>query len=77
MLASQKEASGVKYSPINQLVKGFTASLVVISYLSVNLEDKQFYFSLDTFSTDRSLDLGCKLRFKLQACAWFYLKLKL
>ena len=45
--------------------KGFTASLVVISYLSDNLEDKQFYFSLDTFSTDRSLDLGCNLRFKL------------
>ena len=54
-----------KILPINQFVECFTASLVVISYLSDNLEDKQFYFSLDTFSTDRSLDLGCKLRFKL------------
>ena len=27
---------------LNQFVKGFTASLVVISYLSDNLEDKQF-----------------------------------
>ena len=41
-LARQKEASGVKYSPINQFVKGFTASLVVISYLSDDLENKQF-----------------------------------
>ena len=41
---TKKEVSGVKYSPINQFVKGFTASLVVISYLSDNLEDKKNLF---------------------------------
>ena len=65
MLTRKKEASGVKYSPINQFIKVCTTSLVVNSYLSDNLEDKQLYFTLDTFSTDRSLNLGSKLRFKL------------
>ena len=66
-------------NPINQFIKGFTSSLVVNSYISANLEDKQFYFSLDIFSIDGSLNLGCNLRFKCLAGAtpWFYLKLKL
>ena len=57
MLASRQEESGVKYSPINQFKKGSTAGLVMSSYLNGNLEDKQCYFSLDSFSTTRNLNL--------------------
>ena len=46
--ARKQEESGVKYSAINQFIKGSTSGL----------EDKQFYFSLDSFSTKRNLDLG-------------------
>jgi len=46
---TQKEENGVKYSPINQFIKGSTSVLVINSYLSDNLEDKQCYFSLVLF----------------------------
>ena len=49
---------GVKYFPINQFIKGSTSGLVMNSYLNDNLEDKQCYFSLDSFSTERNLNLG-------------------
>ena len=47
----------VKYSPINQFIKGSTSGLVMNSYLNDNLEDKQCYFSLGSFSTKRNLNL--------------------
>ena len=47
-----------KIFPINQLIKGSTSGLVMNSYLNNNLEDKQCYFSLDSFSTKRNLNLG-------------------
>ena len=58
MLARTQEESGVKYSPINQVIKGSTPGLVMNSYLNDNLEDKQCYFSLDSFSTKRNVNLG-------------------
>ena len=58
MLARTQEKSGVKYSRINQLIKGSTSCLVMNSYLNDNLEDKQCYFGLDSFSTKRNLNLG-------------------
>ena len=48
----------VKYSPINQFIKGSTSGLVMNSYLNDNLEDKQCYFSLGSFSTKRILNSG-------------------
>ena len=48
----------VKYSPINQFIKGSTFGLVMNFYLNDNLEDKQWFFSLDSFSTKRNLNLG-------------------
>ena len=54
---------GVKYSPINQFIKGFSPSMAVNSYLNDNVEGKQFYFSFGSFSTQRSLNLGFKSRF--------------
>ena len=62
-VARTQEESEVKYSPINQFIKGSTAGLVMNSYLNDNLEDKQCYVSLDSFSTKRNLNLGRKLRF--------------
>ena len=43
---------------INQLIKGSTSGLVMNAYLNDNLEDKQCYFGLDSFSTKRNLNLG-------------------
>ena len=57
-LTRTQEESGVKYSPINQFIKGSTSGLVMNSYLNDNLEDKKCYFSLDSFSTKRNLNLG-------------------
>ena len=57
-LARTQEESGVKYFPINQFIKGSTSGLVMNSYLNDNLEDKQCYFSLGSFSTKRNLNLG-------------------
>ena len=57
-LARKKEESVVKYFPINQFIKGSTCGLVMSSYLNDNLEDKQCYFSLDSFPTKRNLNLG-------------------
>ena len=51
--ARTQEESGVKYSPTNQFIEGSTSGLVINSYLNDNLEDKQCYFSLDSFSTKR------------------------
>ena len=48
----------VKYSPISQFIKGSSSGLVTNSYLNDNMEDKQFYFSLDSFSTKQNLNLG-------------------
>ena len=41
--------SGVKYSTINQFIKGFSPSMAVNSYLNDNVEGKQFYFSFGFF----------------------------
>ena len=46
---TQKEESVVKYSPINQFIKGFSPSMAVNSYLHDNVEGKQFYFSFGSF----------------------------
>ena len=62
-LARKKEESVVKYSPINQFIKGFSPSMAVNSYLNDNVEGKQFYFSFGSFSTQRSLNLDLKSRF--------------
>ena len=59
-LARKKEENVVKYSPINQFIKGFIPSIV---YLNDNVEGKQFYFSFGSFSTQRSLNLDLKSRF--------------
>ena len=48
----------VKHSPINQFIKDSTSGLVMNSHLNDNLEDKLCYFSLDSFSTKRNLNLG-------------------
>ena len=53
----------VKYSPINQFIKGFNPSMAVNSYLNDNGEGKQFYFGVGSFSTERSLNLDLKSRF--------------
>ena len=53
-LARRQEESGVKYSPINQFIKGSISCLVMNSYLNDNLADKQCYFSLDSFSTKKT-----------------------
>ena len=53
----------VKYSPINQFIKGFSPSMAVNPYLNDNVEGKQFYFSFGSFSTQRSLNLDLKSRF--------------
>ena len=42
--------------------KGSTSDLVMNSYLNDNVEDTQYYFSLVSFSTERNLNLGSKLR---------------
>ena len=52
-----QEQSGVKYFQINQFIKGSTSGFVMNSYLDDNLEDKQCYFSLGSFSTKRNLNL--------------------
>ena len=59
----------VKYSPINQFIKGFSPSMAVNSYLNDNVEGKQFYFSFGSFLTQQSLNLVLKSRFNFQACA--------
>ena len=46
-----------KYFQINQFIKGSTSGFVMNSYLDDNLEDKQCYFSLGSFSTKRNLNL--------------------
>ena len=53
----------VKYSPINQFIKGFSPGMAVNSYLNDYVEGKQFYFSFGSFPTERSLNLGLKSRF--------------
>ena len=62
-LARTQEESGVKYFPINQFIKGSTSVLVMNSYLNDNLEDKQCYFSLGSFST-KQLTESCVLYFR-------------
>ena len=57
-LARRQEESRVKCSLINQFINGSTSGLVMNSYLNDNLEDKQCYFSLVSFSTKRNLNLG-------------------
>ena len=39
----------MRYSPINQFIKGFSPSMAVNSYLNDNVEGKQFYFSFGSF----------------------------
>ena len=58
-----KEESMVKYSPINQFIKGFSPGMPVNSYLNDYVEGKQFYFSFASFPTERSFNLGLKSRF--------------
>ena len=58
MLVRTQEECGVKYFTINQFIKGSTSGLVMNSYLNDNMEDKQFHFSLDSFSTKRNLNLS-------------------
>ena len=53
----------VKYSPMNQFIKGFNPSMAVNSYLKDDVEGEQFYFSFGSFSTERSSSLGLKSRF--------------
>ena len=53
----------LKYSHINQFIKGFSPSMAVNSYLNDNVEGKQFSFSFGSFSTERSSNLGLKSRF--------------
>ena len=45
------------------LIKGFSPSMAVNSYLNDNVEGKQFYFSFGSFSTLRSFNLDLKSRF--------------
>ena len=52
-LARKKEESVVKYSPINQFIKGFIPSMAVNSYLNDNVEGEQFYFSFDSFQLNK------------------------
>ena len=59
----KKEESVVKYSLINQFIKGFSPGMAVNSYLNDYVEGKQFYFSFGSFPTERSLNLGLKSRF--------------
>ena len=65
----------VKYSPINQFIKGFSPGMAINSYLNDYVEGKRFYFSFGSFPTERVLYLGLKSRFNFQACAtpWFFL----
>ena len=63
MLARTQEESGVKYSPINQFIKGSTSGLVMNSYLHGNLKDKQCYFCLDSFSTITKFKFRLKVAF--------------
>ena len=55
----------IKYSPMNQFIKGFNTSMEVNSYLNddIDVEGEQFYFSFGSFSTERSSSLGLKSRF--------------
>ena len=53
----------VKYSPINQFIKGFSPSIAVNSYVNDNVEGKQLYFSFGSFSTQQNLNLDPKSRF--------------
>ena len=55
---ARKRKKVEKYSSINQFIKDSTSGLVMNSHLNDNLEDKQCYFSLDSFSTKRNLNLG-------------------
>ena len=57
------EESVVKYSPINQFIKGFSPSMAANFYLNDNVKGKQFYFSFRSFSTQRSLNLDLTSRF--------------
>ena len=59
-LARKKEESVVKFSPINQFIKGFSPR-AVNSYLIDKVEGEHFRFS--SFSTERSSSLGLKSRF--------------
>ena len=54
----------IKYSPMNQFIKGFNTSMEVNSYLNddIDVEGEQFYFSFGSFSTERSSSLGLKSR---------------
>ena len=53
----------VKYSPINQFIKGFSPSMAVNPYLNDNVEGKQFYVSFGSFSTQRSLNFDLRSSF--------------
>ena len=48
-LARTQEKSVVKYSPINQFIKGFSPSIAVNSYLNDNVEGEQFFSVLLLF----------------------------
>ena len=52
-LARTWEESVVKYSPINQFIKGFSPSMAINSYLNDSAEGEQFYFSFGSFSRER------------------------
>ena len=56
-LARTQEEIVVKYSPINQFLKGFSPSMAVNSYLNNNVEGEQFYFSFGSFLTERSSNI--------------------
>ena len=59
----KKEESVVKYSLINQFIKGFSPDMAVNSYLNDDVDGEQFYFSFGSFSTERRSSLGLKSRF--------------
>ena len=52
--------AGVKYSPINQFIKGFSSRMAVNSYLNDNVEGKKFYFSFG------SIFNSTKFKFRLK-----------
>ena len=59
-LACTQEESVVKYSPINQFIKGFSPSMAVNSYLNDNVKGEQFFFSFWFFFN------GTKFKFRLK-----------
>ena len=60
---TQKGREHGKIFPNKSINKGFSPSMAVNSYLNDNVEGEQFYFSFDSFSTERSSSLGLKSQF--------------